>query len=166
VHAVVFASLLTLLNCVSEGFQTSPFPFYNATVAETLITNAAYTSDAQDITNDWLFSLAAPTDIKGVVLWTPGSSPYGGGDAPMKKVNFVWTDCNNVEFSKQIELGLPSPNAKIFYLLVLHQKREVDKMNIETSIKFHKEHSEPFSIKTSSLSVLLLFLLRGLAYPR
>ena len=48
VHAVVFASLLTLLNCVSEGFQTSPFPFYNATVAETLITNAAaYMNEVQ-----------------------------------------------------------------------------------------------------------------------
>jgi len=39
VHAVVFATLLTLLKSV-EGFQASPFPFYNAMVADTLVKNA------------------------------------------------------------------------------------------------------------------------------
>lgn len=37
VHAVVFATLLTLLNQVSEGFQTGPSPQYNPELAAKLV---------------------------------------------------------------------------------------------------------------------------------
>jgi len=84
----------------------------------TLISNAAYTDDGAGMSDDWKFTLAAPTDIKGIALWTPGSAAYGGGDAPMKKFIVSWTDCTTgLAKSQTFDLGVPSSAAKIIYFV-------------------------------------------------
>ena len=78
-------------NLARDGSGLSATPTTEASLSiithssPTLVTNAAYTSDNTSVTNDWVFTLAAPSDIKGIAMWVPGSNAYGGGDAPMKK---------------------------------------------------------------------------------
>ncbi|TRZ77040.1 MAG: hypothetical protein D4R94_03680, partial [Chitinophagaceae bacterium] len=79
----------------------------------TTLLNAIYLADGSGVGDPWTFEWANPTDIKGLALWLPGSTSYGGGDAPMKKVRISWTNCIGVTNSKIFELGEPSVNAKI-----------------------------------------------------
>ena len=68
VHATIFATLLTLLKSVSEGFQAGPSPMYNSAAATTLVQSAteymnslpATTSDADKKTaSDYASGLAS-----------------------------------------------------------------------------------------------------------
>jgi hypothetical protein len=67
------------------------------------------------VTNDWLFTLPAVSDIKGIAMWIPGSNAYGGGDAPMKKFEISWINCEGKTKSKIFDLGTPSANVKLLY---------------------------------------------------
>ena len=80
-----------------------------------LITNAAYTNDGAGMSDDWKITLPSPTDVKGMALWIPGSNAYGGGDAPFKKFKVSWADCTGAARSQIVDLGTPSPNAKMVY---------------------------------------------------
>jgi gliding motility-associated-like protein len=108
-------------NLAIDGSGLSATPTTEASLSTithsspSLVTNAAYTSDNTSVTNDWVFTFSKSSDIKGIAMWVPGSNAYGGGDAPMKKFEILWVNCEGITKSKIFDLGTPSANAKLLY---------------------------------------------------